>query len=380
VPANTSAKQANKQAKKSGSRQQALTPNQQRKIAQRQLQQARETIQQQNRAARLVAASAPVVAGPVVAGPVEVEQESPAPDPAPESAAKIAAPPIHDRAALIQRIANFYGWTLGFVARMDDATLVRTLSDLENEEREQRAQAALLEALEVQQAQQRAHAAQQRAHAAQQRVLSQFDNFQIRHPGDPANTQSNTQSGIQADASHEPLPLNTVEGSVVVEPSQEIDQETGQETTGDTMLATSTGLASTPPAGTGSNDVWHWRIHYTDGTILDEYDQDAPDGRGFASVDLPRVRAVELIPQREGLRNHAVKIEADKGMRPIFFRRRLMPVDLSGEFPTGVVVASLTVLGYQKTLEGLNGPLNSSHYTFFFEDGSVLVTDDHNAI
>lgn len=147
-----------------------------------------------------------------------------------------------------------------------------------------------------------------------------------------------------------------------------------------------------------------WRVHYDDGTVFDEYewieapklladertvdaDPDPNDlaqgdiseghwqDHGFAEVDMARVVAVELIPQREDLAHHLVKIDTSRGQRPIFFRRRYINLD-PVTFEEQRNRMSATCLGWQNTVNGSN----VASYTFYFDNGSSLVTDDHNAI
>lgn len=100
-------------------------------------------------------------------------------------------------------------------------------------------------------------------------------------------------------------------------------------------------------------DGWTWRVHYSDGTTFDEYEADGTAHR-FREVDNSRVVVVELLPCREGLAAHAVRIDARAGMRPIFFRR-----------------AHLHCLGWQKTVSGNN----VASYTYYCPDGSSVTTD-----
>lgn len=102
-------------------------------------------------------------------------------------------------------------------------------------------------------------------------------------------------------------------------------------------------------------DGWTWRVHYSDGATFDEYE---PDGtrHHFREVDNPRVALLELVPRRDGLAAHAVRIDAATGMRPIFFRR-----------------AHIHCIGYQKPIMGWN----FASYTILYPDGSSLITDDH---
>lgn len=130
------------------------------------------------------------------------------------------------------------------------------------------------------------------------------------------------------------------------------------------------------------SDGWTWRVHYSDGTTFDEYEErtDAETGEpiaiehGFREVDNLRVEAVELLPQHDGLCGHVVKIDAPAGMRPICFRRRSRLVNLdAGTDTTGPVIHCI---GWQKTVNGRN----VASYLFIFADGSTLTTDDYQAV
>lgn len=120
------------------------------------------------------------------------------------------------------------------------------------------------------------------------------------------------------------------------------------------------------------NEAFMWRAHYTDGTMWAEVDSLGND-YGFATIDLTRLRALEILPMRPGLVGAAVSIRVDDGMRPIFFRRRAVLTTPEG-VETGRMTA--TCLGWQKTLEVEGEKRNTASYTFFLEDGSVLLTDD----
>ena len=118
-------------------------------------------------------------------------------------------------------------------------------------------------------------------------------------------------------------------------------------------------------------DPWLWRAIYADGSHLDEYDDDAPDGRGWQSAEAygvtraTRLAQVLLIPQRDGLSTHVVTRTTDAPIR--FFRRRRLTVSME----TGETVGEADPI----TAIELSGV-----YTFLFTDGSVVVSDDLNAV
>lgn len=118
---------------------------------------------------------------------------------------------------------------------------------------------------------------------------------------------------------------------------------------------------------------WTWLVTYTDDTVLAEVDE-AGREHGFGEVDLSRVRAVALLPLREGLPCHVVAVDPSRGQRPIFFRRHQIEVALEDGVETGRRV--VTVLGWQRTVRGVN----VKSLAFYFDDGSSLVTDDDLAV
>ncbi|MGZ6360766.1 MAG: hypothetical protein ACXWP0_03695 [Ktedonobacterales bacterium] len=123
-----------------------------------------------------------------------------------------------------------------------------------------------------------------------------------------------------------------------------------------------------------NSDGWTWRVHYSDGSMFDEYDANGNE-HGFAEVENSRVVAVELQPQHPDVCGHVVKIDASRdAMRPIFFRRRSRIVNLeTGGDTTGAVIHCI---GWHKTVNGRN----IAAYTFIFADGSTLTTDDYQAV
>ena len=135
------------------------------------------------------------------------------------------------------------------------------------------------------------------------------------------------------------------------------------------------------------HDPWRWRAEYADGSVLDEYDEDAPDGRGWAQVErLAEVRGtalarVLLIPQRPHLSTHvALPL---RGARIVVSRRR--PVTVSAV--SGEEVGRrdpITIIHIIHVLYGADGADGDASeraaYTFLFADGSVVVSDELNAV
>lgn len=120
-----------------------------------------------------------------------------------------------------------------------------------------------------------------------------------------------------------------------------------------------------------------WQAAYEDGTTLSEIDR-LESGEvvkhGFAEVDLARCRAFVLHSIVPECRDISVKIDPASGQRPIFFRRYQTELD----FETGETrrLEPIHCLGWQRTVHGTN----VSHYTFIFPDGSLLLSDDHQAV
>jgi hypothetical protein len=117
-------------------------------------------------------------------------------------------------------------------------------------------------------------------------------------------------------------------------------------------------------------DVFEWQARYHDGTALDEYGLDGTQ-HGWKDIDLDQLAAFVLLPQRDHLSTHVLRLTGDA--RPIFFRRRSrelngMTLEQEGDTTT------ITVLGMQSTVRGVN----VQTFTAFYADGSVLVTNDPN--
>lgn len=124
-------------------------------------------------------------------------------------------------------------------------------------------------------------------------------------------------------------------------------------------------------------DPWTWRVEFADGHALDEVDESAPDGRGWASVEAyiaeheTRIQRIVLIPQRPHLSTHAVV--PVNGTHVSIWRRRTLSVSPvtgqeSGERPEPI------------TFVAVKWPDGRAAYTFLFADGSVVVSDELNAV
>jgi hypothetical protein len=120
---------------------------------------------------------------------------------------------------------------------------------------------------------------------------------------------------------------------------------------------------------------WLWRAHYTDGTMLDEHEGDKI--HGWKDVDLDRLAAFELVPQDVDGEYSILPqplLKVTPTMRPIFFRRNVVIVDPHTYEEKDRII--LPCLGWQKTVEGVN----VKSFTFYYEDGSIVVTDDDKDI
>lgn len=122
-----------------------------------------------------------------------------------------------------------------------------------------------------------------------------------------------------------------------------------------------------------NTDPWVWRAEYADGTVLDEYDADVPGGRGWADVVAhdANLSRVVLVPQRAGLATHVAL--GTRGGRVRVFRRRTISVSPESGAEAGARPDPITVLA-------LDWPDGRAAYTFLFADGSVLVSDELNAV
>lgn len=137
-------------------------------------------------------------------------------------------------------------------------------------------------------------------------------------------------------------------------------------------------IATVPAKPANVPDVYQWRAIYDDGTMLDEYGEDAPDGRGFSQIDLDRLRYFVLVPS-DDKREHVI-IDIREDFRPIFYRRRFNMANanalLTEEGVSAEYVGSVYVLGLQTTANGKNVAI----YTFVFENGQVLISDNYQAV
>lgn len=119
-------------------------------------------------------------------------------------------------------------------------------------------------------------------------------------------------------------------------------------------------------------DAYTWLAVYNDNTALPEC-----SGTGihaaFSHINLNKLDAMLMIPLRQGFPQVAIRI-TDQTMRPIFFRRRLIELNFTGDSRPG---GTIHCLGWQKNLRD---GTNVESFTFIFEDGSIIISDDRNAV
>lgn len=118
-------------------------------------------------------------------------------------------------------------------------------------------------------------------------------------------------------------------------------------------------------------DSHHWIAHYSDGSEHSEIDETGAS-RGFASVEMDRVVALEWMPESDSHAGSFVRVPSDA--RPILFRRRR--IDVNAETGEQSKHDAIHVLGWQQTIDGRNVKV----FVALYADGSVLVTDDNDAI
>ncbi len=121
-----------------------------------------------------------------------------------------------------------------------------------------------------------------------------------------------------------------------------------------------------------------WEAVYDNGAAsLNEWER-KEDGNvvkhWFADIDLKRCTAFVLHALVPGLRDLALKIDRESGQRPIFFRR--YPSELNLQTGETIKHEPIHVIGWQRTVAGRN----VASYTFVFPDGSILLSDDKNAV
>lgn len=118
---------------------------------------------------------------------------------------------------------------------------------------------------------------------------------------------------------------------------------------------------------------WVWIAVYDEQDRLPECGDGLRAHSGIDQVDLARVRGMVLLPQRAGL--PMVQVKLSESMRPIFFRRNYIEINLRSGSNEGS--RTIHCLGWEKTLPD---GMKVASYTYCFDDGSVLVSDDFMAV
>lgn len=96
--------------------------------------------------------------------------------------------------------------------------------------------------------------------------------------------------------------------------------------------------------------------------------------RWFRDIDLPRTTFFILHDLVQAGKSVAVQLDHEAGQRLIFFRRHSTEYNMQ----TGGAEKHepVHVVGYQKTIHGTN----VSVYVYLFPDGSILLSDKHDAV
>jgi hypothetical protein len=115
-------------------------------------------------------------------------------------------------------------------------------------------------------------------------------------------------------------------------------------------------------------DLWSWLVQYHDETILPECQGTSMPHNAWAKVEKTKVKNIVLVPRKPGLEQVVVDVGAHS---PVFFRRRYKELNISGG--QEVSQQNIHCLGY----EAADG---TGNYVFVFEDGSVLLSTNRNAV
>ena len=132
-----------------------------------------------------------------------------------------------------------------------------------------------------------------------------------------------------------------------------------------------------------NRDIYTWRVIFEDGTLVEEYDLERSDGRGFAEIGEKPVKRLELEANNDNnfgylhdlTTSHSMLIP--HGATPVFFRRRRVEINPN----TDEIQGSSTVhcIGWKREEnEGVPYKI-AAMYLFIYADGSTLVTDDLQA-
>ena len=120
-------------------------------------------------------------------------------------------------------------------------------------------------------------------------------------------------------------------------------------------------------------DAYTWSVAYHNGDVLHEYDENRPDGRGWAEIGFASVKTV-MLATHEVDRVHRVVVPADA--QPLFFRRRYITINAAGEQGDSGCLAHC--IGWKRA--GETPQDEQAVYLFVLDDGSTLLTDNLQAI
>ena len=112
-------------------------------------------------------------------------------------------------------------------------------------------------------------------------------------------------------------------------------------------------------------ELYTWQVRCEGSTWIQEYDDERPDGRGFAEVKDHIIKCIDLIPASSEGHVHSVAIP--EGATPVFFRRRTIELSQGGQNRS-----TAHCIGWEKE--------NNKSYLFVMEDGTTLLTDDLQAV
>jgi hypothetical protein len=124
-------------------------------------------------------------------------------------------------------------------------------------------------------------------------------------------------------------------------------------------------------------DAYTWSVAYIDDTVLHEFDEDRPDGRGWSEVGFDERSDVSNKPVKiimlatpEVDRVHRVVVPQDA--KPVFFRRRYVMINTSGQENSDTSGCLAHCIGWKRGEEAV--------YLFVFSDGSSLLSSDLQAV
>ncbi len=115
------------------------------------------------------------------------------------------------------------------------------------------------------------------------------------------------------------------------------------------------------------NDVLTWAVAYADDTVLHEFDEGRPDGRGWAEIGEKPVKIVMLATAEV---NQVYRVAIPAGATPVFFRRRAIAFNLTGDQQTNLPVTHC--IGWKSD--------EDAAYLFVFENGETLLTNELQAV